>query len=225
MKRGIGFSLLLHGFFVVAYVLWSHFEQSSFLEKPVLHVHLAKLGKPRDESLLPRLDASETKAPEEVKEEVKAPAEKKIVKAPPSAQKKPQEPRQNPLELLKKRFGKPSDEGVEKGSASGNSLSQEFEDSYERQLGERIREAYELPEVISLEKRKRLKVTVRLVIGPVGNLIRAEVVSPSGEVRFDDAVIAGTKRIRSFGSPPLPLQRQLKTRGLELDFCPLRCLD
>lgn len=193
-------SLCLHGLVIAGYLGLVNFEPQVKLSSPSIQVSLAKLGKPRDEKLLPRFDASEA-------------APQKIIK----------QKSQNPLDLLKKRFGKPSDEGRENGSVYGNSLGSELADSYELRILELLHSNYELPRVISDREAKNLKLLARLWIGPRGDLIKIKIWRPSKNTRFDQAVLQGANKIPSFGAPPLQLARKYKTEGLLIEFCPLEC--
>ncbi|MEI6805878.1 MAG: TonB C-terminal domain-containing protein [Myxococcaceae bacterium] len=202
-------SLCLHGLLLGAYVAFSVYEPAVKLSSPSIQVTLAKLGKPRDEKLLPRFDASQASQSVETKSETKKIAAPK---------------KQNPLDILKKRFGKPSNEGKQHGSAQGTSLTSELADSYEAQVLELLRSNYEIPRIISDREAKYLKLLIKLWIGPRGELLKISVEQPSKNIRFDQAVLTGSKKISSFGAPPLQLARKYRTEGLLIQFCPLECL-
>jgi TonB family protein len=212
----IGVSILAHVGLIALYVWAGSARPAIDLDKTLIRVHMAKLGKKRDEKLLPRFDASESQAPE-VK--VKAPAKKEEPKHEAVATKsKPKDAKpSNPLDLLKKRFGKPSDEGSEKGSALGKSLNDEFANNYEAQIVELIRAAYELPSVL---EGKQLVLWVKLKIGPRGDLIKVSITKSSGRQAFDNAVLVGVKKIRSFGAPPLQLRQRYASEGVDIEFFP-----
>ncbi len=212
--KSLGLSLGLHS----ALLLLLIFGNLDWFERPVppsaIQVSLAKLGAKREENLLPRIDAS--------------PAPQKPIVTPAKASAKPgpkQKPQltKNPLDILKKRFGKTDTSGNPDGSKYGNSISNELAESYEQQVAAILRENYEIPRVITQTEAKRLKLWVRLWIGPAGQLIKIKIQQPSKNTRFDDAVLTGSKRIDSFGAPPLTLARRYKSEGLLIQFCPLEC--
>lgn len=198
-SRALTASLCLHGLLITGYFLLVNYEPPVKLDSPSIQVTLTKLGVERDEKLLPRFDAS--------------PAPKKIATQKP----------QNPLDLLKKRFGKPSNEGHKSGSSLGTSLANELSNSYEAQILELLRSNYEIPRVISDREAKSLKLWIKLWIAPNGNLMKIKVEQASKNNRFDQAVLQGANKISSFGAPPLQLARKYKTDGLLIQFCPLEC--
>ena len=195
--RALTVSVSLHVLVLVAYVALSTYEPALILKPTSIQVSLTKLGQTRDPKLLPRLDVSE------------APQKKKP---------------KNPLDLLKKRFGKPTPEGQKKGSNLGSSLAQELANSYELQVLELLRNNYEIPRVISPKEAQKLKLWVKLRIDPQGKLIDIQILQASQNTRFDQAVLLGSRKITSFGMPPLQLARKYRTEGLLIQFCPLECL-
>ncbi|MBH1989255.1 MAG: TonB family protein [Myxococcaceae bacterium] len=207
-------SLVLHGLFVAFYLL-DACKPTIRLDSANIQVRLTRLGTPRDEKLLPRLDASEYQPP--APQAIPKPKEAKQAV-------KPMDPKpSHPLDLLKKRFGKPSTEGQKEGSSLGTSLSREIAHSYELQVSEILRESYEIPRVISEREARTLKLFVRLWIAPTGHLIRIRVEKASRNRRFDQAVLEASENIHSFGPPPLTLARQYQTQGLLIQFCPMEC--
>ncbi len=225
-------SALLHALMIGLLLFFWSARPMLNLDRTIVTIHLAKLGKKRDEKLLPRFDASEPlvkEAPEEKIAEPEQPqiAEKKI-KAPPkklvpseksSLLAEPKKKHVNPLDLLKKRFGKSSDEGLESGSALGTSLQQDLQDSYAAQVAALIKQSYNLPAVLR-NQQNQLVVWVRLRINSQGKLLKAEIIRSSGKAMFDNAVLVGVKKIDLFGVPPLQLRRMIATVGFELEFAP-----
>lgn len=209
------FSIALHGLVLAAYCFLSNYEPPAKLDPPKIQVSLAKLGKPRDQTLLPKIDASQP--PETLLPKPKSKLDS-AHKVQPTKSKTA-----SPLDLLKKRFGKPSDEGKEHGSKLGSSLSSELADSYELQILELLRSNYEIPRTISDREAKRLSLWVRMWIGASGSLIKVKIEQASKNPRFDHAVLSGSHKIHSFGAPPLQLARKYRTEGLLIQFCPLEC--
>jgi hypothetical protein len=209
--QALGFSFGLH----FAILLLLIFGNLDWFEKPVpqsaIRVNLGKLGIKRDQSLLPRIDASAAPSP----------AYAKASAGKPKPLSKSQ--KHDPLDILKKRFGKPDPSGNPNGSKYGDSISNELAESYEQQVAAILRENYEIPRVITQAEAKRLKLWVRLWIGPAGQLIKIKIQQPSKNTRFDDAVLTGSRRIDSFGAPPLTVARRYKSEGLLIQFCPLEC--
>jgi outer membrane biosynthesis protein TonB len=201
----------LHILVIGGYFLLVTYQPPVKLDSPSIQVTLTKLGAPRDEKLLPRFDASP--APKSLETTKSKTALKKI-----AASKS-----ENPLDILKKRFGKPSNEGHKTGSALGTSLSNELANSYEAQILELLRSNYEIPRVISDREAKTLKLWIKLWIAPNGNLMKIKIEQASKNHRFDQAVLQGANKISSFGAPPLQLARKYKSEGLLIQFCPLEC--
>ncbi len=212
--QALGLSFALH----CAVLLLLIFGNLDWFERPLpqsaIRVSLSKQGAQRDQSLLPRIDASASPSPA-----LRAPSPTKGrgERAPPKTKK------HDPLDILKKRFGKPDPSGNPNGSKYGDSISNELAESYEQQVAAILRENYEIPRVITHAEAKRLKLWVRLWIGPAGQLIKIKIQQPSKNTRFDDAVLVGSKRIDSFGAPPLTVARKYRNDGLLIQFCPLEC--
>ncbi len=182
-------SVCLHGLVIGGYCVLVNYEPPVKLTPPSIQVTLAKLGTPRDKTLLPRVEKKST----------------------------------SPLDMLKKRFGKASNEGQEQGSALGSSLTSELASSYELQVLEILRSNYEIPRIISDREAKSLALWVRLWIAANGDLLRIKIQQASNNSRFDQAVLEGAHKIPSFGAPPLQLARKYRTEGLLIQFCPLEC--
>lgn len=210
-SRALTASLCLHVLLITGYYLLVGYEPPIKLDSPSIQITLTKLGVERDEKLLPRFDASE--APQTLETTPSKTAPKKIAASKPV----------NPLDVLKKRFGKASNEGKKTGSALGTSLTSELANSYEAQILELLRSNYEIPRIISDREAKSLKLWIKLWIAPNGDLMKIKVQQASKNNRFDQAVLQGAEKIPSFGAPPLQLARKYKTDGLLIQFCPLEC--
>lgn len=214
-SRALAVSVGLHILVLGGYFAFESYQPAIKLHSPSIQVSLTKLGQTRDPKLLPRLDVSE--APKQTPVPVTHTPHKTAPKITPKTS-------QNPLEILKKRFGKPTPVGHKEGSAFGTSLSSELANSYELQVLELLRANYEIPRVISPKEALQLKLWARLRISPRGKLIDIEIVKASQNPRFDKAVLEGSRKISSFGAPPLTLSRKYQTEGLFIQFCPLECL-
>ncbi|MEI6790775.1 MAG: TonB C-terminal domain-containing protein [Myxococcaceae bacterium] len=200
-SRALIASICLHSLVIGAYFALLSYEPAIKLSPIKIQLKLAKLGPERDKSLLPRLDVSEVPKPKP------APIHKKA----------------SPLDLLKKRFGKPTPQGQKHGSRQGSSLTSELADSYDLQVAAILRENYEIPRVISDKEARTLSMFIRIWIGQRGEIIKIKVEQASKNQRFDKAVIQGSEQISSFGAPPLQLARKYRTEGLLIQFCPLEC--
>ncbi|MDA0712408.1 MAG: hypothetical protein O2897_00250 [bacterium] len=206
------FSLALHCFlFGLLFYSWSNSSLID-LDKQIVQIHLTKLGKKPDEKLLPRLDVSkntetpsvplqkivkeQTKVKEVAKKPIKEAAAEKKPKSKSDNKPKETKPiakstksdtanKNNPLDVLKKRFGEARDEGTMKGSVLGESLSEELAENYALQVAALIKQSYELPAILK-NRQKELLLWVRLKINAQGELIKVEILKTSGESIFDN---------------------------------------
>ena len=74
-------------------------------------------------------------------------------------------------------------------------------------------------ETIPADERIRLRTVVRLRVARDGNLVSVDVVKPSGNALYDNAVLTAVKRAEPFSPPPEHLRDLLK-RGVSMEFEP-----
>lgn len=208
-------SVVLHVLALLGIVVLASSRSVIDLNEKVVTIRLARLGKERDQTLLPRLDASEAQP-------VPKPVPVMASEAKPSrhlddgVKKHIAEP--SPLDVLKKRFGKASDEGSKQGSNMGSSIDSDLAESYVARVVEIIRQHYVLP--TTLRGKKNLAAVIALRIHVNGSVLSVKVNSSSGNVMFDRSVTLVINRITSFGPPPLPLRKRYATEGFLFEFTP-----
>jgi TonB family protein len=121
--------------------------------------------------------------------------------------------------LIQKAVGDPLDEGAEEGSKIGTDISGRLQAEYTDVLGEKIKSVYELPTTISDEERVRLVGYLYLRVGAEGQLLEAKVDQDSGNVAFDNAILAAARKAAPFPPPPIPL-RPFFASGFVFHFRP-----
>lgn len=230
----MGVSLLGHTAGVATYALVSsHRAPALQLDDNIVKARLVKLGKKRDEKLLPRIDKARPAPPVEKKAPpvpdpavVPKPAAKPDEKAPPAPSAsdildkfREQNDKPDIDSLIKKAVGDPLDEGHEEGSKIGSDITGRLKAEYTDELAEKIRSLYELPNTISDEERVRLVGYLYLRIGAEGQLLDAKVDKPSGNGAFDNAMVAAAKKAAPFPPPPIPL-RDFYASGFVFRFRP-----
>ena len=221
------------------------------LDKSVVKTRLVKLGKKRDEKLLPRIAKEKPKpkpkeaappkpvpdkpappkaepkpAPKpEAKPEPEKPAEKK-----PSAQdllqkfaeeNAPEPERPSIDDLIADRIGEEEDEGHEDGSKIGEEISGRLKATYNDKLLARVKNALVAPATLSEQERLFLKAVLFVAIDADGSLLDARISKSSGNSGFDNAVLAAAKKT-SYGAPPIPV-RDFYRAGVAMNVCPIRC--
>ncbi|HLL55739.1 MAG TPA: TonB family protein [Myxococcaceae bacterium] len=207
-------------------------------QKPIT-ASLVRLGKPRDQKLLPR---KEEPPPPPAKVEQSPPApgpqakpEPAAVavpipgvkpKPPPAAQKQEgskDSDRRSALFGAFSKVGKAAKpeplEGREDGDPSGDSAVAEGE-QYWGLIKAHVHRNYNVTEAIPDTERLHLKARVRLWIGKAGELTKLELVKASGNSLFDTAVLTAAKKTAPFSPPPGSLREKLQREGVTLEFTP-----
>ena len=227
-------SALLHAGLVG---VWAYF---TFAQKPpidlsqaIVKTHLVKLGKPRDEKLLPRLPTSAPppKADKQAPPTPDKPAPLKPAEQP--TEKKPsaadilskfesEQARPDINELIDKRIGAPTDEGQEDGDKLGTELTGALQASYGARLVAVLQRAQQISATITDEERVRLKAQLNLQIDAEGNVVKAWVDPSSGNAVYDNDVVAAAKRASPLPAPPLQLREQFAS-GVAFNICPVSC--
>lgn len=193
---------------------------------------LVRLGKPRDQKLLPR---KEEEAPppkpkvEEVAVATPAPPDT-AVKIPTKDAKPEKADKKDGAKDAKKSLfdafakggkqGKAEElEGQADGDPDGDSAKQEGE-RYFGLLNSVVKRNYDVSNTIDEAERRRLRAEVALRIGPGGELLDVAITKGSGNELFDSAVLGAVKKAAPFSAPPEHLRDSLKKSGVAIVFTP-----
>ncbi len=231
----IGVSVVGHVLAVVVWLVasWLIAGPKVELEQKPIKASLVRLGKKRDDKLLPRMEA-EAPPPKPKVEQVTVPAPVPADTAVkiPTKDVKPEKsaPKEDGAKDGKKSLfnalasaGKAAKaeelEGDPDGDKDGDSAIQEGE-RYFGLLKSVVRRNYDVSNTIDETERIRLKANVALRIGAQGELIDVVLTKPSGNELFDSAVIGAVKKAAPFTAPPEHLRGALKKDGVELVFSP-----
>ena len=231
----VGLSTLGHVLAVAAWLLlgWVFAGPKVDLEQTPIKASLVRLGKPRDQKLLPRKE-EEAPPPAAKVEEVavaKPPATDTAVKIPAkdakpdkSAEKKDgaKDAKKSLFDAFNKtgKAGKPQElEGAADGDPNGDSAKQEGE-RYYGLLNSVVKRNYDVSSTIDEAERRRLRAEVALRIGHGGELIDVNLIKPSGNELFDSAVLGAVKKAAPFSAPPEHLRDSLKKNGVSFVFTP-----
>jgi TonB family protein len=228
-------STLLHAGAVLAFVLWPQAGPKPVdLDEAVVKARLVKLGKPRDEQLLPRLPgAPPPPPPQKPTPELKQP-EKPAEKTPTApAEVKPSaadilnrlrdekaDPR-NLQDLIKSRVGEQTDEGQLDGDRDGTALEGEITKSYFARVTARIQASMEVSLVLTDDEMIRLKAILCMTIGEDGQA-RDFKVKTSGSQVFDSDVLAAGRRASPLPAPPPQARAQVQS-DVCFNVCPKSC--
>jgi protein TonB len=190
------------------------------LEQKPIRASLVRLGKKRDEKLLPRKE--EPPPPPSKAAEVPSPTPAppdKAVKLP-SKDAKPEkaaDTRKSLFDALSKVARRDELEGDPEGDPNGDSAVQEGE-RYFGLLKSVVQRNYDVSDTIPEAERRTLKAEVALYIGAGGELIDVKLAKPSGNDLFDSAVVGAVKKASPFAPPPPHLAESLKRQGVAIVF-------
>lgn len=242
LGRFLGVSLVGHVLILLAVGLYNTFAEGPQvkLDQKPIRATLVRLGKPRDEKLLPRKEkppppppkkveappAPAPPAPEPAKVAVPIPS----VKPEPAPKPTPQkgettgEDRRNKLFGAFDKFSKSSKqeeelEGAEDGDPNGDSATAEGE-RYFGLLSSQVRRHYNVADTIPDNERLYLKAQVAMRLNRTGEVIDARLAKASGNGLFDSAVLAAVKKASPFSPPPDHLRDTLQKSGIVLEFSP-----
>jgi TonB family protein len=224
-------SLTLHLFAFAAYAFWPHGDKPAVdLDAAVVKTRLVKLGKTRDDKLLPRLPtapappAADKKAPPKPDDAKDAPS--------PDSSKKPtaaelleklkQQENRDVNDVIKQRVGEQTDEGKEDGDKDGVDLEGEIKATYFARVAAHIRKHMEVSSVLSDEERIKLRGELFLRINDDGTVADAKMQKGSGSNVFDNDIVTAAKRSSPLPAPP-PQVQALASKGIALQFCPVSC--
>jgi TonB family protein len=225
-------STVLHLGAFAAYAFWPHSQKPAInLDDAIVKTRLVKLGKTRDENLLPRLPTSPA-PPSADKKAPPTPEAEKANPQPDSSKKqsaaeildklnkdeKPSDVR----DLIKQRIGEVTDEGKEDGDKDGVDLEGEIKATYFARVAAHIQKRMEVSSVITDEERVRLKAVLSMSIEDDGSLSEVKIQTSSGSTVFDTDVLSAARRSSPVPAPP-PQVRALAGSGIALNFCPVSC--
>lgn len=231
----VGGSVIAHVLAVGVWLLvgWLVAGPKVELEQKPMKATLVRLGKKRDEKLLPRKE-EEPPPPAPKAVEVAAPTPAKpdtAVKIPTKDAKPEKTEKSDGAKDAKKslfdafsktgRQGKVPDEleGEADGDPNGDAAKQEGE-RYFGLLNSVVKRNYDVSNTIDEAERRRLRAEVALRIGATGELLEVTLTKPSGNELFDSAVIGAVKKAAPFSAPPEHLRDSLKKAGVAFVFTP-----
>ncbi len=235
MRIAVAISVVAHVFVFVAWLVWPQPTRAAVdLDEAIIKTRLVKLGKPRDEKLLPRLPTSPPPPKVEKKPEPKIEPEKKPDSLPkPEADTKPsaadilekfKTQAERPKELsdiINDRIGEPTDEGRPDGDAEGSALDGEVTASYFARVLARVQNNMEVSSVLTDEERVRLRAVLCFKIAEDG-AVNDITVKTSGSPIYDADVLAAARRASPVPAPPLPA-RARAAEGVCFNACPKSC--
>jgi len=192
------------------------------LEQKPIKATLVRLGKPRDEKLLPRKEEAPppSKAePEPVKLPVPAPA---AVPIPGKSAKPAKDERRSLFDALNKtaRAAPPEElEGAADGDPHGDAARQEGE-RYYALITSVVKRNYDVSNTIPEAERRTLHAVVAIRLGAAGELLDLALKKGSGNEQFDSAVLGAVKKTAPYPPPPAHLKDTLRSSGIAFDFTP-----
>ena len=212
------FSILSHVLMVGGFVVlsWILAGPRMDLDSKPIKASLVRLGKKRDEKLLPRKEeepppAEPTPAPQ--------PVMKPEQKTKPDVSSK--EKKTSLMDAFKKTASKAKPEELEgdpEGDKRGDSAIQEGE-RYFGLLKAAVGRYYDVSNTIAEAERIQLKAHVAIRLSEKGELLDVSLTKASGNEVFDSAVLGAVKKAAPFPPPPPNLKDQLK-KGLTFEFKP-----
>jgi protein TonB len=222
----VGLSVVGHVLAVGVWLVlgWAFAGPKIELDQKPIKASLVRLGKQRDEKLLPRKEEEPPPPPPKVeKVEVAAPAPPDTAVKIPTRDAKPDKsaPQKKSLfDALNKAARKDEElEGQADGDPDGDSARQEGE-RYYGLLTAVVKRNYDVSNTIDEAERRRLRAEVALRIGPSGELLDVDVTKASGNDLFDSAVLGAVKKAAPFTPPPEHLRDTLKKNGVAIVFTP-----
>jgi TonB family protein len=242
LGRFVMLSLVGHGLVLLAVGLYATFFSAPRvqLDQKPIRASLVRLGKPRDEKLLPRKEEPPPPPPQQVetppapptptppepaKVAVPVPGVKPEPAPPPTPQKGEAkgENRRNRLfgafDKLSKSKPREELDGAEDGDPNGDSATAEGE-RYFGLLSSQVRRHYNVADTIPEAERLYLKAQVAMRLNRTGDIIEARLAKASGNPLFDSAVLAAVKKASPFSPPPDHLRDALHKSGIVLEFSP-----
>ena len=189
-------------------------------QKPIT-ASLVRLGKPREEKLLPRKEEPppEPKKEEKVEVPLEVPSPKAVVVPGPEPK------RPTAKQDLFKAFhnaskqAKPEElEGKADGDLNGDAAKEEGE-RYFGIISAAVRRYYDVSNTIPEAERRTLKALVAMKVSATGEASDVRLKKGSGNGLFDDAVLLAVKKAAPFSPPPEHMKKVLLA-GVILSFTP-----
>ena len=223
----VGLSVVGHVVAVAAWLVlgWVFAGPRLELDQKPIKASLVRLGKPRDEKLLPKKEEPPPPPPPKKEEvAVPAPTPDNAVKIPSKDAKVEKKETAAPKKRLFDAFNKtqrpPEElEGQADGDPNGDSAKQEGE-KYFALISSVVKRNYDVSSTIDEAERRRLRAEVVIKIGNAGELLDVDVTKASGNELFDSAVVSAVKKAAPFSAPPEHLRDALKKSGVGLVFTP-----
>ncbi len=234
IKKFLIFSALAHIlFFVGGSVFGSLFDFQDKMEFDSIQAKLVKLGKERDEKLLPRITKKEEPiVKKDMDQKGNTLKKEKVTEKKPKPVKKKPEKKQSLDDLLsgamkdikKDARAEVSDEGSKDGVDDGDVTDAALKikgNLYIRKISNIIRKNWKIPGIISRDELYELNAEVYFRITYSGDIYDISIIGKSGNNIFDSSVI---KAIKKTGNLPLPEDRKLRKlvlrEGLQWIFKP-----
>lgn len=189
------------------------------LDKAIIKTRLVKLGKPRDDKLLPRLPMSQPPTP---KPEKPAPDATKPPSAKDILEKFKEDNPKDVNDIIRERIGKPDDEGQLDGDKDGDALKGEIKATYFHRVAAHIFRHVQNSATLTDDERVRLRAELALKVDSDGNVTDARIQKTSGNTRYDNDVLTAAKRSSPVPAPP-PAVRDLAASGFAFNMCPVSC--
>lgn len=198
-------------------------------QKPIT-ASLVRLGQPRDEKLLPRVQEAPPPTKEERPSTEKTSNDTGAVALPVGEKRAPPKKKEDTgadsdrQKRLASAFSKaavnrpPPTEGALDGDALGEAAQKEGEQFFAL-LKAQVQRHYDVSSTVSENERLFLKAVVRLNIGTQGELLNFQLAQGSGNALFDAAVLSAVKKAAPFGAPPVHLRSTVR-QGMLIEFKP-----
>ena len=229
LSRFYAISVAAHLVLILAFGSGLFFSNGKKIKFDSVQARLVKLGKERDEKLLPRITKpKKSKAQPEDKKGNSLKPVKKNEKKKKKVEKKEKKP-PSLAELLSDTMkdikedarAEETDEGAKDGVADGDVTDPALAlkaNMYTRKISAMIRKNWQIPAIIKKEDLQNLSAEVFFRTTYSGEVYSIEVVTASGNNIFDSSVIEAIKKT---GTLPLPKDRELKKLVLKEGFeCP-----
>lgn len=220
----VGVSVVGHVVVVLLLIIfnWLWGAPKIDLEQKPIKASLVRLGKKREETLLPRKEEVPPPAPKTAEVAPKPTADKAVKIPDKNAKPEKEAPKKSLADMMAaaSKNAKPEElEGEADGDPNGDSAVQEGE-RYYGLITSVIRRNYDVSNTIDENERRRLKAAVAMRIDDSGKLLDVEITQSSGNELFDSAVIGAVKKAAPFTAPPEHLRKSLKKDGVALVFTP-----
>ncbi|HJZ88071.1 MAG TPA: TonB family protein [Polyangia bacterium] len=220
---GLVVTLALHGG-AVGLILYSHMRPSEpvLMPREFMVAKIVRLGRKRPKNLLPTIPMPPPE-PTAPKEAVKL-TENEAAKPAPKTEKPPPETKPGDFKQalararqLEKLQAQADQEGDPSGDPSGTSDTASAGDLYATAIFKVYFEQWKVPHLASAQG---LSARARVFINAQGNVLRAQVVKPSGNGPYDDSVVEVLNRVKKLPPPPPGLAQRFERSGLSLEFVP-----